>query len=67
MKRSRRTLYALVAVLGLAMAACAKHAPQDTLNPAGPVSRKIDSLFWLTFWIAVGVFCLVEFGVVYLV
>ena len=67
MRNPRRIWIALVVGVGLVTAACAKHAPQTTLEPEGPVGRKIDSLFHLTFWIAAGVFVLVEFGIVYLV
>ena len=71
MVRKARTpkhlLLTLVVGLGLVMTACAKNAPQNTLSPEGPVAKKIDSLFTLTFWIAVGVFVIVEGGVVYLV
>lgn len=42
------------------LAACERHSiPQDTLNPAGPVAEKQASLYWIVFWIAVGVFALV--------
>jgi cytochrome c oxidase subunit 2 len=51
----------LATSLLLLLAACAHTAiPQDTLNPAGPEARTIDGLFWPVFWIAVGVFVLVE-------
>ncbi|HYU57868.1 MAG TPA: cytochrome c oxidase subunit II [Actinomycetota bacterium] len=53
-------LAALAAVAALLLAACAKNAPQDTLDPAGPVARQIDGLFKPVFWIAAGVFFLVE-------
>lgn len=33
-----------------------------TFEPAGPFSRQIDDLFWLVFWIAVGVFVFVMGG-----
>jgi cytochrome c oxidase subunit 2 len=66
-RKPRNIWIALVVGAGLVTAACAKHAPQTTLKPEGPVGRKIDGLFELTFWIALGVFVLVEFGVVYLV
>jgi cytochrome c oxidase subunit 2 len=47
--------------LGLLLSGCSQNRiAQDTLNPAGPYSRKIDSLFWPVFWIAVAVFFLVE-------
>ncbi|MFQ5967415.1 MAG: cytochrome c oxidase subunit II [Acidimicrobiia bacterium] len=32
----------------------------DSLDPAGPIARRIDSLFWLTFWVAVAIFFVVE-------
>ena len=35
---------ALIALVVLA-AACAPHATQDTLKPAGPYAQKIDNLF----------------------
>jgi cytochrome c oxidase subunit II len=67
LQKSRSVLLTLVVGVGLLTAACAQHAPQDTLKPAGPVARKIDGLFTFTFWFAVAVFILVEFGVVYLI
>ena len=39
--------------------------PQNSLNPAGPESEKIDDLWWLVFWIAVGVFVAVGGAFVY--
>jgi cytochrome c oxidase subunit 2 len=39
--------------------------PQNSLNPAGPTADKIDSLFWLVFWIATGVFVLVTAALVF--
>jgi cytochrome c oxidase subunit II len=66
-RKPRNIWIALVVGVGLITTACAKHAPQSTLKPAGPAARKIDGLFYLTFWIAAGVFVIVEFGVVYLV
>jgi cytochrome c oxidase subunit 2 len=67
LRNPKNVLVTLVVGVGLLTAACAKHAPQDTLKPAGPVARKIDSLFTFTFWFALAVFILVEFGVVYLI
>jgi len=64
--RSRRAL-ALVAPLLLLLSACASDAPQDTLDPAGPIARKIDNLVNPVFIVAAVVFVLVEFGVLYLV
>ncbi len=44
------------------LAACggASDLPQDSLNPQGPISRDIDELWNLVFWIAVVVFVLVQ-------
>jgi cytochrome c oxidase subunit 2 len=64
--RARRAL-ALVAPLLLLLSACASDAPQDTLDPAGPIARKIDNLVNPVFIVAAVVFVLVEFGVLYLV
>jgi cytochrome c oxidase subunit 2 len=48
-------------VLLFLLSACSRtQLPQDTFNAAGPEARKINSLFWPVFWIAVGVFFLVE-------
>jgi cytochrome c oxidase subunit 2 len=58
--RTRRlALWSLIA-LTLLLSACGKDLPQDSLDPAGPQSRTIDALFNPVFWIAVGVFVLVE-------
>lgn len=67
MRKPRNIWIALVVGIGLISAACAKHAPQTTLKPEGPVGHKIDTLFTGVFWIAAAVFALVEFGVVFLV
>jgi cytochrome c oxidase subunit II len=64
--RARRAL-ALMASLLLLLSACASDAPQDTLDPAGPIARKIDNLVNPVFIVAAVVFVLVEFGVLYLV
>lgn len=56
------------AVAGLAVAilgACAKDAPMDTLEPAGPIARQIDDLINPVFIVAGVVFVLVQFLVVY--
>ena len=42
------------------IASCIEDAPLDSLSSAGPYARSIDELFWLTFWIAVGVFVIVQ-------
>lgn len=50
----------LCALALLALAGCAPNAPQDTLVPDGPIARQIDGLFKPVFWVAAGVFFLVE-------
>ena len=69
MTRSPRLRRAGQIALGLALlvviAGCASDAPQDTLKPAGSYARDIDNLFKPVFYIAVGVFVLVE-GVILL-
>lgn len=51
-----------VGVLALALlsAACVSNAPQDSLDPAGPYARKIDTLFVPVLWIAIAIFVIVE-------
>jgi cytochrome c oxidase subunit 2 len=65
-QRHRRVLALLVPLL-LLLSACASDAPQDTLEPEGPIARKIDNLVNPVFIIAAVVFVLVEFGALYLV
>jgi cytochrome c oxidase subunit II len=64
-RRSRRALALVVPPL-LLLSACAADAPQDTLDPAGPIARTIDNLVNPVFIVAAVVFVLVEFGVLYL-
>ncbi|MGI8983578.1 MAG: cytochrome c oxidase subunit II [Acidimicrobiales bacterium] len=59
MRRNRR-LAALSASLFVFLAACAENAPQDTLEPQGPVARQIDRLIDPVFIVAGVVFLLVE-------
>jgi cytochrome c oxidase subunit II len=61
-KRRRFVPLALVPPLVLFLGACASDAPQDTLQPEGPIARSIDSLWDGVFLVAVVVFILVEFG-----
>lgn len=49
---------ALLTGLAVLLAACA--GEQSVLDPRGPYAAKPDDLFMLTFWIAVGVFVLVQ-------
>ena len=67
----RRRLTRLTALVGssLLLSACAfldagQDQPLTTFEPSGPFAEKIDSLFWLVFWIATGVFVLVMAGLV---
>ena len=41
--------------------------PQNSLNPAGPIAEKVDSLFWLVFWLGTAVFVLVSLALVFAV
>ena len=59
MRRNRR-LAALSASLFLFMVGCAENAPQDFLEPRGPVARQIDRLMDPVFIVAGVVFVLVE-------
>ncbi|MFN2503847.1 MAG: cytochrome c oxidase subunit II [Acidimicrobiales bacterium] len=59
MRRNRR-LAALSASLLVLLAACAENAPQDTLEPQGPVAREIDRLIDPVFIVAGVVFVLVQ-------
>ena len=42
------------------LSSCIENAPLDSLSPEGPYARSIDELFWLTFWIAVVIFVIVQ-------
>ena len=64
-RNPRSLLIALGALIALAATACAEKAPQDALEPAGPVARQQDSLWDITFLIAVIVFVLVEGAIVF--
>lgn len=68
--RVRRRWRRLAGILGVVtlvvLTACAKEAPQDTLNDlAGPYAREQLSLFKLVFWVAAVVFVVVEGALVY--
>jgi cytochrome c oxidase subunit 2 len=65
-RRPRRWRAALVVPLLLAMSACAKKAPLDTLNPKGSQSRTIDHLVNPVFIIAGLVFVFVQGGILFL-
>lgn len=61
----RLATFALLIGASFLLAACADTLPQSSLNPAGEPAGKVDSLFKLVFWLAVGVFVLVEGALVY--
>lgn len=62
MTRLRRFVPLASVGLLLFLTACASNAPQDTLEPEGPIARKIDNLVNPVFLIAGVVFVLVEVG-----
>jgi cytochrome c oxidase subunit 2 len=63
----KRLLWVLgLVALGLSLAACAPNASQDSLNPQGPNAQTIHDLFVPIFWVAVGVFVIVEGGIVWI-
>jgi cytochrome c oxidase subunit 2 len=55
-----------VVALLLLLSACASDAPQDTLEPQGPIAREIDNLVNPVFLVAGAVFVFVEFGALFL-
>jgi cytochrome c oxidase subunit II len=65
----RRKTLAAVGLLMLAAvaAACAPNATQDSLQPAGEFARKSHELFVPVFWVAAGIFVLVEGTLIYFV
>lgn len=65
-RRSRRRRVALVLPLLLALSACAKDAPLDTLDPQGPEAHTIKDLVDPVFLIAGIVFVFVQVGVLLL-
>ncbi len=66
MSRSRFSLVRIAALVGLVLllGACSligiDDAPLTTFEPKGPFAERIDNLFWPVFWIATGIFVLVE-------
>ncbi len=60
-RRSARRLALLAASLLIVLGACGdEEIPQNSLDPAGPIARDIDGLWWLVFWIATAIFVLVQ-------
>jgi cytochrome c oxidase subunit II len=64
--RNRLLRATLAAGLLLLMAACAPNATQDTLQPKGPNAQALKDLFVPVFWVAVGVFVLVEGAIIWI-
>lgn len=60
-------LLAVLALLALGTAGCAHNAPLDTLRPAGPIASEIKNLWNVVYYMAVGVFVIVEGLIVVLV
>jgi cytochrome c oxidase subunit 2 len=58
---------AFVALLAMLMGACAGSGPQTTLEPEGRIANDINNLWLLVFWVAVAVFIIVEFGLLFAV
>lgn len=59
--RSAAGTGAAVAILVVALAGCGADSP-STLDPAGAGARRVGNLWWLLFWISVGVFVVVLGG-----
>jgi cytochrome c oxidase subunit II len=63
----KRLLWATAGIgLLLLLSACAPNATQDTLQPQGPYAQKLKDLFIPVFWVAVGVFVIVEGAIVWI-
>ncbi len=58
-------LAVLAVAATLLLAACSPEHPQSTFGYGGPIARDQGDLFLLIFWIAVGVFIIVEGVIVY--
>ena len=63
MRKKALWVFGLLALM-FALAACAPNATQSSLDPAGPTAQAEKDLFVPVFWTAVGVFVLVEGGIV---
>ena len=58
--RVRRLRVAAIPAVFVFLASCASNAPQDTLDPDGPIANKQNNLFLFVFVIAAVVFVLVQ-------
>ena len=63
--RRRGPLWASLGLATVLLAGCSQELPYNTLAPAGPVADEQRDLYMLVFWIAVGVFVLVEGALVF--
>lgn len=68
MARPRHIRKRITALAGLSLilSSCAgrDEQPLTTFDPAGPFAERINGLFWPVFWIAVGVFVLVQGAII---
>jgi cytochrome c oxidase subunit II len=62
-QQPRRSRFPALAVAAVLLSACIQDSPLDSLDPQGPFAQTIDNLFWVTFWIATGIFVLVQGGI----
>ncbi len=62
-QQPRRSRFPALAVAAVLLSACIENSPLDSLDPQGPFAQTIDDLFWVTFWIATGIFVLVQGGI----
>lgn len=63
--RTRRRLAVLLGVTALALAGCARNAPQDSLKPRGYYAHQIWNLIWPVFIIAGIIFVIVMGGLLW--
>ncbi len=62
----RKLLLFLVPAAAAFIAGCSTGNPQDTFDTAGPVADDQAALFKFIFWIALVVFVIVEFGIIWI-
>ncbi|MDH5804713.1 MAG: cytochrome c oxidase subunit II [Gemmatimonadota bacterium] len=64
--RMKPFLTLAAALLFVGVTGCEGPFPQSTFEPTTSFAEDLDSLFMMIFWIGMGVFVLVEFGVIYI-
>ena len=62
---TKRLVVAALAGIFLVMTGCAENAPQDYLEPVGPIAEEADRLWNITFTIAAVVFVIVQALLIY--